>query len=245
MGDVLGDLATAARKLSAAGIEYFVVTADHGHLFGLRKGDDMKTDAPGGQTVGLHRRCWIGRGGETPAGTQRVTAARLGYDSDLDFVFPIGGGVLKAGGDLSFHHGGVSLQEMVIPVLSFRLPGDKRPEAPGRVRVKVRAHEARVTNRMIVATLKTSTDDLFAPEAVPLRVVLQSDQGQVGRTVFANVPDFDRETGIVQMKPKGEVQVVLTLTRDDVDSLRIVVLDPESLAELDRSPALSVDLMVR
>ena len=81
--------------------------------------------SPGGDEVDLHRRCWIGRGGATPAGCVRVSAAALGYDSDLDFVFPLGSGVFKAGGDLAFHHGGPSLQELVIPVLTVRM------KAPG------------------------------------------------------------------------------------------------------------------
>ena len=50
----------------------------------------MRIDAPGGATVELHRRCWIGRGGATPPATVRVAASSLGNDSDLDFVFPDG-----------------------------------------------------------------------------------------------------------------------------------------------------------
>src|SRR5207249_2748385 len=110
MDSVIGNIARAARKLAAAGVESFVVTADHGHLFGLRREDDMRIDAPGGQTVAIHRRCWIGRGGTTPLGTIRVSAAELGYDSDLDFVFPVGLGIFKAGGGTMYHHGGTSLQ---------------------------------------------------------------------------------------------------------------------------------------
>ncbi|MGH3026390.1 MAG: PglZ domain-containing protein, partial [Gaiellaceae bacterium] len=102
METVVGNIARAARKLASAGIESFVVTADHGHQFALRKEEDMRIDAPGGLTVGLHRRCWIGRGGATPQGTIRVTAAQLGYDSDLDFVFPTSLGVFKSGGGLTY-----------------------------------------------------------------------------------------------------------------------------------------------
>ena len=43
------------------------------------------------------------------------------YDSDLDFVFPAGCGVFRAGGDLAYLHGGPSLQELVIPVLTVRV----------------------------------------------------------------------------------------------------------------------------
>ncbi len=82
-----------------------------------------------------------GRGGTTPPGTVRVSGAELGYDTDLDFVFPTGLGVFKAGGGLSYHHGGISLQEMVIPVLTFqggqacRFAGSREQRAPsGRAR---------------------------------------------------------------------------------------------------------------
>ena len=122
MDGVIDNLGRAIRKLAAAGVEHSVVTADHGHLFFPTDRDEsMRLDAPGGATAELHRRCWIGRGGTTPHGARRVKAAELGYDSDLDFIFPSGSGVFKAGGDLAFHHGGTSLQEMVIPVVTVRL----------------------------------------------------------------------------------------------------------------------------
>ena len=41
MGTVLEDLRKGVLRLAAAGIEQFVITADHGHLYGERRGDDM------------------------------------------------------------------------------------------------------------------------------------------------------------------------------------------------------------
>ncbi len=90
----------------------------------------MRIDAPGGDTVGLHRRCWIGRGGATPPGTIRVSAAELGYDSDLDFVFPTGLGVFKPV-VVAYHHGGISLQEMVVPVVDVPDPARERAGTNG------------------------------------------------------------------------------------------------------------------
>ena len=49
---VLEDIRKAVLQLANAGVEHFVITADHGHLFGVRRGDDMKIDPPeGGQVV--------------------------------------------------------------------------------------------------------------------------------------------------------------------------------------------------
>ena len=121
MDTMIDNLARALRRLAGAGIEHAVITADHGHLFFANDRDtSLRIDAPGGATLELHRRCWVGRGGATPPGTVRVAASTLGYDSDLDFVFPVGGGVFKAGGDLAFHHGGPSLPELIVPVVTVR-----------------------------------------------------------------------------------------------------------------------------
>jgi len=244
MIEVLGDITRAVSKLARAGVEHFVITADHGHLFGLRKSDDMKTDAPGGDTVALHRRCWAGRGGTTPAGTQRVPAAQLGYASDLEFVFPTGLGVLKAGGDLSFHHGGTSLQEMVIPVLSFRVPRDaSRDEPTADVKVGLVNLPPRITNRMFVVGVQVTALHLFETEPVALRVVLLSSKGrQVGHAGMATGGRFDSSAGVIHIEPGKAAQLGLALTHDDEAELRIAAIDPDTSAVLAQSDLIPVDL---
>ena len=75
MNEVLNDLSSAILRLARAGVEHAVVSADHGHLFALEREESMRTDAPGGDTVELHRRCWIGRGGANPPGCVRVSSS--------------------------------------------------------------------------------------------------------------------------------------------------------------------------
>src|SRR5260370_6917743 len=89
MARVVEDLARCLQRLANVGIGEAVITADHGHLF-FAEGRDpsMRIDAPGGETVDLHRRCWIGRGGTTPPGSVRVSGPQLRYNSDLGFPFP-------------------------------------------------------------------------------------------------------------------------------------------------------------
>ena len=152
MDTVIDNLARAIRRLAAAGIEQAVVSADHGHLFASDRDESMRIDSPGGATVELHRRCWIGRGGNTPAGCVRVSATSLGYASDLEFVFPRGCGVFRAGGDLAFHHGGASLQELLIPVLTVRTPA-RESARPAVGSVSVSGAPDVVTNRIFSVTL--------------------------------------------------------------------------------------------
>jgi PglZ domain-containing protein len=237
MDTVIDNLARAIRKLAAAGVEQAVVTADHGHLFFPSDRDEsMRIDSPGGDEVDLHRRCWIGRGGATPAGCVRVNAAALGYDSDLDFVFPLGSGVFKAGGDLAFHHGGPSLQELVIPVLTVRMK-TARPDRSSAGPVTATGLPHAVTNRIFSVTIQldAKTLSLFSRELV-VRPLLISSGKQVGGVGMAIEADLDRATGCVKLQPGKPVTVAFLLSDESIASLRIVVQDPTSDAELYRSP---------
>ena len=217
-----------------------MITADHGHQFAIRKEEDMRTDNPGGDALEVHRRCWIGRGGTTPPGTVRVTGAELGYDTDLEFVFPTGLGVFKAGGGLSFHHGGFSLQELVIPVVSLRIAAE--PVKPqGGQRVRLEDVPARITNRMFVVQVVSSAD-LFDTEPLSLRVVLLSGDEQVGQAGMATGAELDNVKSELQLAPGTAASVGMMLMRDDITSLRILVQDAVTDAVLEQSESIPVQL---
>ena len=237
MDTVIDNLARAIRKLAAAGVEHAVVAADHGHLFFSSDRDEsMRIDPPGGDEVDLHRRCWIGRGGATPAGCVRVSAVALGYDSDLDFVFPLGSGVFKAGGDLAFHHGGLSLQEVITPVLTVRMKAARQDRSTAGPVTATGLPDV-VTNRIfsVAIQLDGKSLSLFSKELV-VRPLLTSSGKQVGGVGMAIDADLDRATGCVKLQPGKPVTVVFLLSDESVSSLRIVVQDPTTDAELYRSP---------
>lgn len=240
MDTIIGNLARAIKKLASVGIEHFVLTADHGHQFSIRKDEDMRMDNPGGDTVDVHRRCWIGHGGTTPSGTVRIPGAELGYETDLDFVFPTGLGVFKAGGGLSFHHGSFSLQELVIPVVSLRLPSRASHASPRKL-VHLRGVPDTLTNRTFGVRVVAGAD-LFTTDPVVLRVVLIAGSEQVGQTGLVIDADFDRATGIIRMPPGAEASIGLMLTRDDCQKVRVVVQDPATDAILDQSEEIPVRL---
>lgn len=243
MDTVIDNLARAIRKLAAAGIEHAVVSADHGHLFFPSERDEsMRINAPGGDTVDLHRRCWIGRGGATPPGCVRVAASALGYDSDLEFVFPIGCGVFKAGGDLAFHHGGASLQELIIPVVTVRSTVRESAKSSPDIITASGLPEA-VTNRIFSVTLQLGGPNasMFS-NSVVVRPMLMSAGRQVGTVGMAIDTELNRATGCVTLTTSKPATVAFLLSDESATSLRIVVQDPSSDAELYRSPS---DIPVR
>jgi hypothetical protein len=233
MDTVIDNLARAIRKLALAGVEHTVVTADHGHLFFAADRDQsMRIDSPGGDVIELHRRCWIGRGGSTPPGCVRVAATALGYASDLDFVFPIGCGVFRAGGDLAFHHGGPSLQEMVVPVLTIRLKGREQARARAAGPVTASGLPEAITNRIFSVTIQ---GDLVSGDLI-VRPLLMSAGRQVGAVGMAIGAELDRATGCVKLEPGKFITIAFLLSDENVPSLRVVVQDPATDADLYRSP---------
>jgi hypothetical protein len=243
MDTVIDNLARAIRKLAAAGVEQAVVSADHGHLFFASDRDEsMRTDAPGGDTVDLHRRCWIGRGGATPPGCVRVAASALGYASDLEFVFPTGSGVIKAGGDLAFHHGGLSLQELIVPVLTVRTKV-RESARPAAGPISASGLPDAVTNRIFSVTLALGEKQMMlGATGMVVRPLLMSAGKQVGAVGMAVDAELDRATGCVKLEPNKPITVAFLLGDESAASVRVIVQDPATDAELYRSPT---DIPVR
>ena len=237
---MIGNIARAARKLAKLGYERFVITADHGHQFSARKEDDMKIAKPGGNEVEAHRRCWIGRGGKTPPGTVRITGAELGYESDLEFVFPTDLGVFKTGGGLTYHHGGFSLQELVIPVLSFRIPS-KESEISTWPAVTLIDVPDTITNRTVGVKVDVEAD-LLMTEPLHLRVALIGKGEEAGRAGMAIGGSFDKQTGVLVLRPGESAHVAMVLSREDIVVVKIVVQDAETGAVLKESTPIPVQL---
>jgi hypothetical protein len=243
METAVSNIARGIRKLAQNGVSRFVIVADHGHIFGRAKDEAMRIDPPGGQTVELHRRCWIGRGGVTPSGTVRIAAAELGHDSDIDLVFPVGTGVFKAGGDLAYHHGGLSLQELVVPVIVLELAATAAAPTAS-LTATVRDVPAKITNRTFRVTLTLTAHGLFTDKAVSVRVSLVQKGLQVGSVGHAIDAQFDAASKTVKVEIGKAATILMLLQRDDAKQARLVIEDATSRAVLYQSDTdLPIDVL--
>lgn len=115
---VLRQLRTAWRLLRDAGVKHFVITSDHGFLL---LHDRVENAQHHGRVIDPKRRHVMSSVGADHSGEVRVSLGDLGYDGvdDLHLMFPETTAAFdtgKRGGD--FVHGGNSLQERMIPVLT-------------------------------------------------------------------------------------------------------------------------------
>jgi hypothetical protein len=216
------DLANAVAKLGQVGIRRIVVTADHGFVaLSQSVGDPRTIDAPLGGDGELHRRCWVGKGGTTAEGTTRISLTSLGIRSDLDMIVPKGLAVFKAGGGKQFFHGGLSPQELIIPVIVIDLEASQEPQ---KLDISVTIAGGRITTGVFAATVEF-LGDLFT-DAVTFRVVVRggAENEPVARVVSGD--GYDAESGSVTILPGSPsvltFQVISNLERDSQIELQVI-----------------------
>lgn len=208
MTQVLKSLRRSIERLRRLGFTRVVVSADHGHVFGYEQGEDQKMDAPSGQTLELHRRCWIGRHVTPPAYAHVFKASQLGLSGDMELVFPKGLAIFrKQGGAEAYFHGGLSLQELVIPVLSLRLEGPQKTAKASDLRLTPGAEP--VTTRTFKVDLIYAS--MIEPERTVRLSVLKGDQ-EVGEVMVAE--GFNDQTKEVALVSQKSNTVFLKLSSD-------------------------------
>lgn len=244
MSEVLDKLQTGVRRLEAMGIKNIVVTADHGHVLGEPIDTGSKIDPPGGKTLALHRRVWIGRGGEASDSYIRAKASDLNLKGDFEFAFPRGLACFKTKGpSSSYFHGGASLQEIVIPVIVLKAK-EKPIEAAVISKVEFLMDKKVISTRFFSVMLTYKTEGLFGPDEIRVKLVVMSGRREVGVSVAATY-GFEEGTKEIILK-KGEPNTVTVLLTDTegVENITCQVIDVVTQAELVKEKDIPVRISI-
>ena len=240
MDGVLNDLRRGIRILSDLGVKNIVLAADHGHLFGEEVGDDMKINAPGGDTADLHRRVWIGVGGAVETSYMRTSLASLGMDSEFDIATPWTFACFKAkGGASAYFHGGLSPQELIIPVATI-VPTAQAPAGPPMgIDWKLTPGSQKLTTRFFSVQVSGTATGLFELEAPKVRLEIRAKGKVVSNPVSASY-GYENATGEVALKVseadprKIESNTITMMIVEEISQKTVAVylIDANSGAEL-------------
>jgi len=133
------------KKLAAANASNLLITADHGFLYQDRALDDSDFAAEvkdSGDATYRGRRFIVGKDLPEHSSLRKFQASELGLSGDLEIQIPKSINRLRLQGAGSrFVHGGASLQEIVLPVLSIN---KKRKSDVREVNVDILAGESSV-----------------------------------------------------------------------------------------------------
>ncbi|MGZ6032987.1 MAG: PglZ domain-containing protein, partial [Isosphaeraceae bacterium] len=241
MDGVLNDLRRGFRVLADLKVKTIVLAADHGHLFGEEVGDDMKIEAPGGDTADLHRRVWVGVGGTSEASYLRTSLKSLGVESDLDLATPWTLACFKSkGGARAYFHGGLSPQEVIIPVVVMSPTAQALSGPPTGIQWTLMGGSKKLSTRFFSVQVSGQSSGLFGIEPPKVRVEIRAKGKCVSVPVSASY-GFEQATGDVQLRASStdgkQIEPDTVTLMVDVDqvgqkTVSVSLLDATSGAEL-------------
>jgi hypothetical protein len=214
MNDIAHFLQKACHVLVNLGVKAIVLTADHGYLFGEEVASDMKIDPPGGDTIDLGRRVWVGRGGSASDSFVRLSANDVGpgkrplssgkHNTDLEIAVPRGFGVFKVGGgSRAYFHGGVSLQELIVPVINLTPKTTPELVESKNIQWELEPGSAKITTRLFSVKVCGHVSHLFSASLPAIRVEIREGRETISNPVDA-LYGFDDATGAVEMRKPSD-----------------------------------------
>ena len=239
---VLEDLRKATVTLARVGrdkkpgetpIDQIVVVADHGHIFAGELTEGQKIDPPGS---GAHRRIWIGTGGTTSDAFLRFKAKDIGLGGNLEFATPWNLSAFRAGGGTSYFHGGLSPQELLIPVLTLKRAAALAAKAESAIAWQIVLPKNQITSRSIRLDVSgTATEMLPLPERIRISAEIRRGEEVLSKMRTASVRiDVDSQVAEMDRDPLDlrrliPAQIGLVLTGDDISpgpvSLHLIEVD--------------------
>jgi uncharacterized protein (TIGR02687 family) len=209
--NAIDEIIKLVKKLHGANASNVIVTADHGFLYQHRpidESDFMSTEAKGDALSFINRRFVLGHGLTADQGLRHFTSAQAGFAGDIEMLIPKSINRLRRQGSGSrFVHGGATLQEVVVPVVTI---SKKRSSDVSLVDVAVVGGGAKaITSAQLGIMLYQETPASEKDQPRILRVGLWSSDGVVMSDLQLHT--FDASSA----NPRDrETRVGLLLTRE-------------------------------
>lgn len=226
------DLATQVQRLLSLGVASVVIAADHGfHLLPEPLGTAHVSTAPEGEGSS-HRRGFVGRAATVPEASVTVALAALGVAGGLDLVTPRGLTLFQGHGSRQFFHGGLSPQELVIPVLVVHRAAATAPAAASKAaKVRVSIGGQGITTGVFSVSLSFDAN-MFETE-VAVRVIGRADGRTIARVLAGDIADPQAGTVVVSAEAR---QITFKIDADlsAGSDVELVVSDARNGLELVR-----------
>lgn len=217
----------ATHKLRQKGFKEVVIATDHGFFMNTHAGAGDVIDKPVGDWVPVHERCALGDGS---AGDDHIVtdAEKVGVRGDFNrFAAPRSLAAYRAG--LAYYHGGASLQECVVPVITMRLKGDDQPSTTRpSVWLDYKSGSRRITTRVPVIDVAIDSNDMFTVGATfELLIEAQDKKGNVvGEVKLGGA--VNAATGTLSLQSGDRERVTLKMSPEFEGKFKVKALDPRT-----------------
>lgn len=252
MEKVLTQVSLALRKLAEAGIERFVIAADHGYIFGEDLAESEKIDAPGGKTALLHRRVWVGQGGTTSDSYLRTSLSKLGLVSDLEIAVPWNLTGFRTSGPTAYFHGGLSPQEILLPVLTLVPRNWATGQNARKISWELALGSPKITTRFLSVRITGQSQSLFDAEWPRVRLEVRTGADVCSMPVVGTY-GFNEATGEVVLRSSeadprstepNTVALMLTGKAPTSGAVSVHLMDTTTGAELKKIENVEVSIAI-
>jgi len=211
----------------------------------------MKIEAPGGDTVDLHRRVWVGYGGKADDALLRMPMSAFDIQGDFDLATPWTFACFKCkGGARAYFHGGLSPQELLIPVMTITPSNKPLSGPPTGILWTITPGSKKLSSRFFSVQISGENTGLFDIDPPKVHVELRAGGTVTSMPVSASY-GFDESTGDVALRneesdPKRIATNTVTLLIEEPGhkSVDLYVLDAATGAELSRVEHIEVAIAI-
>ena len=227
--NALKRIRVAVHKLIERGFHEVIIVTDHGFFMNTHAGAGDVCAKPSGNWIAVHDRCALGDG---VADTHHfvMSADKLGIRGDFaKLAGPLSLAAYRNG--LLYYHGGASLQECVVPVITMQL---KEPAQPSLTKASVslsyKNGAKRVTTRVPVIDVTVDAADMFSTDSV-FEILLEAhnSKGDVVGEAKAGGP-VNPATGTLTLHTGEKAQVTLRMQMEFEGKFKVKALNPKTNA---------------
>jgi hypothetical protein len=218
----------ALNKLKLLGFQEAIIATDHGFCLNVWVEAGDVCAKPPGTWINVHERMLLGDGTADQANLVLRTE-QLGIRGDFaQAAVPRSMTPYRAG--MSYYHGGLSLQEGVVPVLTVRLQKEELEAGKPNIMISYKSGAKRITTRLPVVEIKLEAADLFSTVGT-YEILLEAQDSKgtvVGEAKLGGL--VNPATGTVVLKPGDVIQVPIRMQPEFEGKFTIKALNPATLA---------------
>ncbi|TIL82952.1 MAG: PglZ domain-containing protein [Mesorhizobium sp.] len=207
-----------------------IIATDHGFMLNAHAEAGDVCSKPSGSWTVVHDRALLGEG-EADAANFVLTAEKAGVRGDF----------AKVGGPRSlapyrkgllYFHGGASLQEAVVPLITVRLKQVKQPQiAAAKVVLSYKNGARRVTTRLPVVDLAVEGENMFSlGETFEILLEAHDKKGEVVGEAKRGGP-ADVATGVITARSGEKIQVTVKMAMEFEGKFILKALNPVTMAQ--------------
>jgi hypothetical protein len=229
--DVLKKIRVAINKLKGWGFNDVIIVTDHGFFLNAHAEAGDLCTKPNGDWIFVHDRLALGSGSKDSANWV-MSANSLGIRGDFKNAAGPYAMVPYKTGEV-YMHGGLSLQECVVPVLLIKA-GEERAQQK-KVSIKItykNGSTTRITSRFPVVDLiwEAPQMELFS-SGKDLEIILEAHNKKneiVGEAKTGGI--VNPATGAITLKPGEAVKVTIKMQEEFEGKCTVKILNPTTLA---------------